>query len=105
MEPARAPYVATGGGWMAGRRSWTARATIQHRPQLRPVLSSVVGTLVRHGLAEQTDRTPEAMQQLVTDLGMQVTPGARRIERSWTPTELGERVLGYYLEAGANSGG
>lgn len=43
------------------------------------------------------------MQQLVTDLGMQVTPGARRIERSWTPTELGERVLGYYLEAGADS--
>ena len=70
------PYVAAGGGWMAGRRSWTARATVQHRPQLRPVLSSVVGTLVRHGLAEQTDRTPEAMQQLVTDLGMQVTPGA-----------------------------
>lgn len=97
------PYVAAGGGWMAGRRSWTARAAVQHRPQLRPVLSSVVGTLVRHGLAEQTDRTPEAMQQLVTDLGMQVTPGVRRIERSWTPTELGERVLGYYLEAGADS--
>ena len=52
------PYVAAGGGWMAGRRSWAARATVQHRPQLRSVLSSVVGTLVRHGLAEQTDRTP-----------------------------------------------
>jgi len=27
----------------------------------------------------------------------------RRIERSWSPTELGERVLGYYIEAGAGS--
>lgn len=43
------------------------------------------------------------MQQLVTDPGMQVTPGVRRIERRWSPTELRERVLGYYLEAGADS--
>jgi hypothetical protein len=34
---------------------------------------------------------------------MQVTPGARRIERRWSPTEPGERVLGYYLEVGADS--
>jgi hypothetical protein len=116
------PYQPTGGDWMAGRRSWAERWILEYRPHLQPVLTSVVGSLVRHGLAHQTDRTPEAMEQLGKDFQGQINrqaslakrtnkpkpptlrpPVIRRIERSWSPTELGERVLGYYIEAGAGS--
>src|SRR6202042_3719530 len=114
------PYEPTEGGWAAGRRSWTQAWILDQRPHLRPVFTSVVGTLVRHGLAEQTDRTREAMEQLGKDfqeqLGRQATlanrtrkgtpatlrpPNLRRIERSWSPSEMGERILGYFVEAGA----
>ena len=97
--------------WTAGRRSWTARHICAARPQLAPVLAGVAGTLVRHGLAEQSDRRLEAMEKLTQKMlaaADSATPSPRmaapriahNMERSWSPTELGEQVLGYYLEAG-----
>jgi hypothetical protein len=109
--------------WTVGRRIWTAQFILTARPGLRPVFTSVAGTLVRHGLAEQTDRALEAMEQLSKEFEQQINqqaaaarrgggtgmftpvqaPAIHGIERSWSPTELGEQVLGFYLEAGAEA--
>lgn len=100
-----------------GRRTWTARHICAARPQLQPVLAGVAGTLVRHGLAEQNDRRIERMEQITRDLQQRAETGhgspirppstahrmAHDMERSWSPTELGEQVLGFYMEAGADS--
>ena len=87
---------------------------------LEPVLTSLIGTLRRHGLAEQFDDTPgvlakfsEKMREESSRSGMQA--GQRITTESflprtmsemealevasaprWSPTELGERILGYY---------
>lgn len=121
MSLAPAPGART--YWSIGRREWEADLIPIVRPELDPVLSGLAGSLIRHGLAQQSDRTREAMEQLGKDFhgrmirqasaarrGLQPTPiGQRapaisRVERSWLPTELGEIVLGYYLEAGADAG-
>lgn len=103
--------------WMIGHRKWTGPQIIAVRPQLQPVLTGVAGTLVRHGLAEQTDRRIEEMEQITRNLQQQARdadgvafraprPTSPRMqpgmERSWSPTELGEKVLGFYAEAGAD---
>jgi len=109
--------------WSVGRRTWKSELIPIVRPELAPVLTGLAGTLIRHGLAEQTDRTREAMEQLGKEFQDQINrqtvaasrgqrpapigqrpPTVRRIERSWSPTELGEKVLGYYLEAGSDAG-
>lgn len=103
--------------WTVGRRKWTARDICAVRPQLQPVLAGVAGTLVRHGLAEQIDRRIERMEQIARDLQQRAETGhgspirppsaaqgiAHDMERSCSPTELGEQVLGFYLEAGDES--
>ena len=105
--------------WIAEKRIWLAPAIVAVRPQLQPVLTGVAGTLVRHGLAEQTDRTPEALERLGRQSYRQAAaaesrrpretppalwaPRERRVERSWSPTELGEQVLGFYEEAGTEA--
>src|SRR5260221_13706525 len=92
------------------------------RPELGEVLTGLIGTLIRHGLAEQTDKTREAMEQLGKEFQDQINrqtaaasrgqrpgpigqrpPTVRRIERSWSPTELGEQVLDFYIDAGAEA--
>jgi len=104
--------------WLPGRRIWTARRIVAVRPQLRPVFTSTVGTLLRHGLAQENDNSREWLEQLSKDLLTQVNeqaatarqsnltkpvtlrePSISRVERSWSPTELGEQVLDYYREA------
>jgi hypothetical protein len=105
--------------WIADKRIWLAPVIVAVRPQLRPVLTSVVATLVRHGLAEQTERTPESLERLGRQSYRQAAaaesrrpratppalwaPRERRVERSWSPTELGEQVLGFYFEAAAEA--
>jgi len=104
--------------WSVGQRVWKAEMIPVVRPELAEVLAGLAGTLIRHGLAEQTDRTREAMEQLGREFQVQLNearraggvglgspnpPSIRRIERTWSPTELGEKVLGYYLEAGASN--
>ncbi len=96
--------------WSIGCRKWTARQVCVVRPQLCPVLTTVLGTLQRHGLAAQNDTAPEVLKQLSDDLMQQVNrqagpitlerPTIRDVEPSWSPTELGEKVLDYYRLAG-----
>jgi hypothetical protein len=100
--------------WHPGLRIWSEHAITDARPELSQVLPRVAGTLTRHGLASQVDQTHETVE----DLNMQQKwqgADARRGERlfkpvlnsnmitavvrTWSPTELGEHVLGYYLEA------
>jgi hypothetical protein len=58
--------------WTIGRRKWTASAICAARAQLRPVLTTLFGTLERHGLAAQNDTAPEVLKQLSEDLMQQV---------------------------------
>lgn len=105
--------------WSIGRRKWTAHQIVTVRPQLRPVLTTLLGTLQRHGLAAENDSAPKALEQLDKGLVQQVNRQAgqmqrgrqtrpitlretmvRNVEPSWSPTELGEKVLEYYRLAG-----
>lgn len=107
-------------GWDTGVRVWDEEQITDARPEIGDVLPSVAGTLTRHGLAAQVDRTREAMEQTMKDLREQVNrqanaaanlrrpieldtrsrlPVSFGVERRWSPTRLGEIVLGYYLEA------
>lgn len=105
--------------WVIGRRKWTACQIVAARPQLRPVLTTLLGTLQRHGLATENDSAPEVLEELSKDLVKQVNQQAGQMQRSqqakpvilretkvrsvqpsWSPTELGEMILGYYRLAG-----
>lgn len=111
-------------GWTVGERKWTNYQIQQARPTLEPVLTSLIGTLRRHGLSEQFDDTPnilakfsEKMREVSSRTGIRA--GQRITAESmlpktisemealnvaegprWSPTELGERVLEYYRLAG-----
>jgi hypothetical protein len=108
--------------WSSGRRIWTAREICAVRPQLRPVLTTLIGTLQRHGLAAEVDSAPKVVKQLSKGLTEQVNRQAGRTQRgrqmkpitlreatvrpvepSWSPTELGEKVLDYYRLAGEDN--
>lgn len=105
--------------WSIGRRKWPDFRIAQVRPQLRPVLTSLLGTLQRHGLAAENDSTPDGLGQLGKDFVQQVNRQAAQAQRSrqprpvtlrepairtagpsWSPTELGETILDYYRLAG-----
>ena len=108
--------------WRVGLRFWTLPDILAVRPQLQSVFMSVVGTLVRYGLADQTNNKDEALPDLERYLRRQRDrqmaeesrskhlippdmrkPEIREMERRWSPTELGEQVLWFYLEAGAEA--
>lgn len=105
--------------WSIGRRKWPDHRIVAVRPQLRPVLTSLLGTLQRHGLAAENDSAPEGLEQLSKNLVQQVNRQAGQMQRdqqarpvtlreptvrivgpSWSPTELGETILDYYRLAG-----
>ena len=84
-----------------------------------PVLTSLLGTLQRHGLAAENNSAPEGLEQLSKNLVQQVNrqagqtqrgqqarpvtlrePTVRSVGPSWSPTELGETILDYYRLAG-----
>jgi hypothetical protein len=119
-------FIAGGGPllWTPGRRDWTAPQICGVRPQLRPVLTSLLGTLERHGLASLVDSGPAMAKQLAEDLAKQVNQQAGQMQRSggrvrpitlrpplvlrptepsWSPTELGEQVLAFYDAAAVDS--
>lgn len=117
------PYcsqVPEGAGWLAGRRVWTAGQITTVRPQLRPALPGLIGTLVRHGLAVENNEAAAALVQIVRGFehrgkeqarrfraGSTLTaaslqphiPKVPRIVQTWSPTERGEQVRGFYREA------
>jgi hypothetical protein len=105
--------------WLAGRRTWTTKEICVVKPHLEPVLSSVLGELRESGLAQENDTAPDAVKQLGDDLAGQVNRQAGHMnngknmkpitlqpatiglpEPTWSPTELGEKVLAFYVEAG-----
>jgi hypothetical protein len=112
-----------------GPHRWTLTEIIGARPALEPVMTSLIGTLDRHGLAVQDYRLAEAIENYsranAEDIrqrtqrgggGTPTVPAAPRKlsaltvlggivpEETWSPTPLGERVLGYYHQAAAETG-
>jgi hypothetical protein len=110
------------------KSEWTARQMKAALTPLEPVLQSVIGTLERHGLIEQNDSTPEALtkfSQAIRDETARKNPPGRKVglghiqqqppvlnpiqaqrvapPPSWSPTDLGKQVLGYY-ELAAEAG-
>lgn len=103
---------------------WAADDVPQARPKIATVLTGVSGTLIRHGLVDQTDQTFEAWRTLTKryetkfrnieeairsndpdefrklPIPQKSDNAAMVPHRIWEATELGEKVLGYYLEAG-----
>jgi len=95
------------------------------RPHLRPVCQGLLGTLQRHGLAVQNDNLGKTIENYTKIYDKRIegwlnqvarkarshmsgfppwpkfSAGAVTPEISWSATELGGRVLGYYREAGA----
>lgn len=129
VESAGRPLRVRAYGGGGGQRGWTVRQIGEARATLRPVLTSLIGTLDRHGLAEQEDSTAQVLAAYSAQMrdetmrtgiraGQTITPQSllppevselqtRDIvpEPAWLPTELGERVLGYYeLAAESNAG-
>src|SRR5258708_24181692 len=103
--------------WSVGRRIWAAELVPVARPELGQVLTGLIGTLIRHGLAEQTDKTREAIEQISKEFQDQINrqtaaasrgqrpgplgqrpPAIRKLERCWSPTELRQQVHRHYLE-------
>jgi hypothetical protein len=89
------------------KSEWTAEQMTAALPSLAPVLGSVIGALERHGLIEQNDSTAEALTEYSKAYARGHNNARPRVinsieaERiaplpSWSPTALGEQVLGYY---------
>jgi hypothetical protein len=117
------------GRWTAGPRVWSAGQIGQARPALRSALPSLMGTLLRHGLAAEHDNTagvlakyskrmrdeaarhgPRAGERIKSSTFLpkalsELEMGSFTSRPSWSPTALSERVLGYYEQAGAQFGG
>lgn len=107
--------------------AWQIKAAL---PVLEPVLGSVIGALERYGLIEQNDSTAEALtkfSETFRDETNRVNPPGRKVglgyvqqqppvlnpmlaqrmapPPTWSPTDLGKQVLGYYeLAADADNG-
>jgi hypothetical protein len=105
--------------WSIGRREWSVPQICAVLPQLRPIVTTLLGTLQRHGLAAEIDSSPAAIKQFSEDLVKQVSQRARQVQRGgqakpltlrpttvtgaepiWAPTEWGEKILDYYRLAG-----
>lgn len=108
-------------GWYIAWREWSRELIARARPNLVPLAPSLLGTLQRHGLAVQNDKTGEAieeyaqaMEKQIADYEQKRIAGACRIHRppsvlnpaklapepAWSPTELGEQVFLRFHEAG-----
>jgi hypothetical protein len=110
----------TNSGWTIGQRKWNAYQIEQARPALRTILTGLLGTLQRHGLIQQYDDTPGILARFSERIREEssrsgIKAGQRITARSllpptisemdalgvasqprWSPTELGEHVLGFY---------
>ncbi len=119
-EDLRAPEFQE--GWAVGWRTWTISEISRFRPQLASTLPGLLGTLQRHGLAVQNDVSSETVERYLrklqdnynSALGATINAGASRpvpmrmpmsiprVERTWSPTELGDQVLQFYWDAGVD---
>jgi hypothetical protein len=106
--------------WIAGRRMWRTDTICQVMPEIEQVLPSLLGELRESGLARENDTAPEGIRHLDEKLREQVNVHAFKVtvnrtveplrldetsrallEPTWSPTELGEKILAFYAEAGA----
>jgi len=110
--------------WDIAWREWSCEVIAYARPRLAPLAPSLLGTLQRHGLVVQNDKTGEAIEKYAGALEDQLAQqyardgragafrpsGVPRVqnpvdlapERTWSPTELGEQVYLRFLDAGTN---
>lgn len=106
---------------------WAADDVPRVRLEMGQVLTKLSGTLIRHGLVDQTDQVFEVWRALTKRYEtkfrnieealrsndpkeFESLPQPQKSddspmvpERIWQATELGEKVLGYYLEAGVGN--
>lgn len=106
--------------WSKGNRIWTTSQITDAMPHLQPVLASLLGELQQSGLIQENDTAPAMVKRLGDELVEKVNQQAERmeggnftpqvridqttlqaVEAGWSPTELGEKILGFYAEAGA----
>lgn len=110
--------------WDVAWREWSREQIAHARPNIAPLAPSLLGTLQRHGLVIQNDKTGEAIEnyarafenRLGAQIAQQGRGGATRLsgaprvsnpaalapEPTWSPTELGEQVYLRFLDAGTN---
>jgi hypothetical protein len=108
--------------WAVVWREWSRERIAHARPNLAPLAPSLLGTLQRHGLVVQNDKTGEAIERYARafekKLGDQYRQDGRagafrprgvpRVngagdlapEPTWSPTELGEQVFLRFCDAG-----
>lgn len=119
-QPYPPRYFVPGRSWHAHDRKWQADAITLARPTLTTALDGLMGTLIRHGLAVENDEAGKAIEEALRGFeergnqqaqqiraGSRLTAGAlqphiphaTQIIRTWSPTELGEQLLGLYREA------
>jgi hypothetical protein len=107
------------GSWNVIWREWHRELIAYARPDLASLAPSLLGTLQRHGLVVQNDKTREAIERFQEELksafreyeqrsGGYRPMGALRLdsargldpEPTWSPTELGEQVFLRFRDAG-----
>ncbi len=85
--------------WDVAWRDWSRRQIAHARPNLAPFAPSLLGTLQRHGLAVQNDKTGEAIEEYAQALEKQIAEyerqratGAHRFRRPpGVPTRRNQR--------------
>jgi hypothetical protein len=108
--------------WAVRNREWTVEQINFSRPSLTAVLSSLLGTLQRHGLAGLDINTDKSIEKFSKELeretnraigprrgsnakgGLTQAPRITRVpseQPTWSPTELGEQVWLRFHDAGA----
>jgi hypothetical protein len=112
------------GSWHVVWREWSREEITHARPNLAPLAPSLLGTLQRHGLVVQNDKTGEAIEKYAQaferKLGEQyrregragafrpssvpsvLNPAGLAPEPTWSPTELGEQVFLRFRDAGTD---
>ncbi len=110
-------------GWDVAGRDWPRELIAHTRPNLDPLAPSLLGTLQRHGLVVQNDKTGEAIEKYAQAFEKQVAdyerlrvagthrhsrppsvlnPAKLAPEPTWSPTELGEQVFLRFRDAGTD---
>jgi hypothetical protein len=86
-------------------RKWTWRQIHRIMPEIEPVLATLLGELRESGLIAANDTAPDTTAAALRQLHGQLENAEKRKPRlatpSWSPTELGEKILAFYAEAGA----
>lgn len=94
-------------------RKWTWWQIRSIMPEIEPILASLLGELRESGLIAANDTAPDTTAAALRQLNMQLNEMAdsggqlKKFEKrktrlatpSWSPTELGEMILGFYAEA------